>query len=134
MKKRDHYVLVPDAVDFYSGSEEWIELDPGIAFSVQLLNNYGYITVASCSGHYVPKYGRVSEGYIWIQNFPENVPLPPGFTKDSTTLGGSCIRWGRKVKTEEGLKKKWDELEVWAVELPKIERPELPLLCFETLF
>lgn len=120
-KHHKTYFNVPNTKDFYSDSVGEIELDPGIAESIKILNDKGYVTVASCSGH-----NNCKCGYIWIANFP-NKRVPNGFTKDKSTAGaGHCIRWGSKdnrteLKNMKQLEIKWVELRYWCESLPSIK-------------
>ncbi len=116
-KREKQYFDVPGAKDFYSANNDKVELDADIAKTIKILNSKGYITVASCSGHESAD-GTVSDGYIWIKDFPAYIPK--GFKKTINNDYGACMRW--KAKTAKQLEIKLSTLEKWAKALPILSR------------
>lgn len=105
-RRKKHHYLIPGTKDLYSENVGVVEIDKGIALTIQILNHKGYKTVASCAGHY--HNGGITDncGYIWIRN-GVRTPLPEGVIRD-----GGCIRWIPDSLIE--LKKIYKDLEVWA--------------------
>lgn len=115
-KKEKKYFTVPNAVDFYSGKADIVEIDENIAEIVKELNRKGYKTMASCSGHYIED--QTASGYIWIANFPKS-PIPKGLKKDKPKdTDKISIRWNAKSLAQ--LEIKWKLLAKWVKSLPNI--------------
>jgi hypothetical protein len=99
----------PNAIDFYSSLEGWIEADKEIAETLSILCSKGYLTVASCAGH-----TRFRNGYIWFRN---GIPakIPRGTYRDHH--GSDSLRW--RPNTMKGLRRVHSTLLKWAKKLPK---------------
>jgi len=108
------YHDLPGVVDFYSGEVGKVEIDPDIFEAVRILNEKGYETRASCSGHYVDK---PTEGYIWITNVSD-LPSSALLKITKSENPGVSIRW--KASSKLALKNRWEYLLDYVNKLPAV--------------
>lgn len=108
------YFEVPGVKDFYSFNIGLVEIDPEISKAIQILNQKGYKTIASCAGHLDKKIQGRAHGYILMEDYPDEA-LPEGFVMTGRRRSGSdrmVLRW--RANTKKILEKQHKDLLEWA--------------------